>query len=276
MRLGNRTSSFGFGPSLTPTIKILLVANVSVYLLQFMLGESSVGAWFDHFFGLVPSKALTGLHVWQFGSYMFLHENFMHIFWNMFILWMFGSELDALWGRRGFLQYYFVTGVGAGLVYVLLMPQLEPVTAYIPLIGASGACFGLLMAYGLLFPERRVMLWFLIPVKVKWFVLGIGLFELMSIWRADNVGHLAHLGGLLFGYIYLRGGKKWLDGLRRSRRKRKAGGRFHVLDDEPESDPVAQADVDRILEKISREGLNSLTPGEQDILRRASHKRKPH
>jgi len=276
LRQGYRKSSFGFGPSLTPTIKVLLAANITVYLLQFMLGESSAGIWFDRFFGLVPRKAVAGLHLWQFGTYMFLHATFMHIFWNMFIIWMFGSELESLWGRRGFLQYYFVTGAGAGLVYFLLMPLVEPATAYAPLIGASGACFGLLMAYGLLFPERRIMLWFLIPVKVKWFVLGIGIFELLSIWQSDSVGHLAHLGGLLFGYIYLRGGKKWLDRLLGARRKRKAGSRFRVVDDEPERDPVAQADVDRILEKISREGLDSLTREEQEILRRASRKRKPH
>ncbi|MBU0743742.1 rhomboid family intramembrane serine protease [bacterium] len=272
MRQGYRTTLGGFGPSLTPTVKVLLAANISVFVLQFMLGQSAARVWFDHFFGLVPRKALAGLHVWQFATYMFLHLNFMHIFWNMFILWMFGSELDALWGRRGFLQYYFVAGIGAGLVYFLLMPLIEPAAAYAPLIGASGACFGLLMAYGLLFPERRVMLWFLIPVKVKWFVLGIGLFELMAIWRADSVGHLAHLGGLLFGYLYLRGGKKWLDGLRRGRRRRKADSRFRVVDDEQDRDPVVRVEVDRILEKISREGLDSLTPAEQEALRRASRK----
>jgi len=272
LRRGYGTSSFGFGPSLTPTIKVLLAANISVFVLQSMLGHSSAGLWFDRFFGLIPDRAVGGLHLWQFATYMFMHEGFMHLFWNMFILWMFGSELDGLWGRRGFLQYYFVTGVGAGLVYVLLMPLIEPAASYIPLIGASGACFGLLMAYGLLFPERRIMLWFLIPVKVKWFVLGIGLFELMSIWRADSVGHLAHLGGLLFGYIYLRGGKKWLDGLLRRRRRSKAGRRFRVVGDEDGRGPVVREEVDRILEKISREGLDSLTPAEQDTLRRASRK----
>jgi membrane associated rhomboid family serine protease len=269
---GYRTTSLGFGPPLTPTIKVLLAANISVFVLQSMLGHTEARVWFDGFFGLVPRKALTGLHVWQFGTYMFLHDGFWHVFWNMFILWMFGSELDVLWGRRGFLQYYFVTGAGAGLVYFLLMPLIEPVSAYVPLIGASGACFGLLMAYGMLFPERRVMWMFLIPIKVKWFVLGIGLLELMSIWRADSVGHLAHLGGLLFGYLYLRGGKKWLDGLLRAWRRRRAGTRFRVVDDEPDSGPAARKEVDRILEKISREGLDSLTPEEQDVLRRASRR----
>ncbi len=274
MRQGFRSPLGGFGPPLMPTIKVLLAANISVFVLQSMLGHSAARFWFDTFFGLVPSKAVMGLHVWQFGTYMFLHLDFWHLFWNMFILWMFGSELASLWGRRGFLQYYFISGAGAGLVYFLLMPLIEPASAYIPLIGASGACFGLLMAYGLLFPERKVMLWFLIPVKVKWFVLGIGLFELMSMWRADSVGHLAHLGGLLFGYIYLRGGKKWVDGLLRNRRKRKAGSRFRVVDENKPGNGRSNGreDVDRILEKISREGLGSLTPEEQDILRRASRK----
>ncbi len=272
MRQGYRTSLGGFGPTLTPTVKVLLAVNITVFVLQHLLGNAQARIWFDQFFGLVPRKALAGLHVWQFATYMFLHLNFMHLFWNMFILWMFGSELDSLWGRRGFLQYYFITGIGAGLVYFLLMPLIEPAAADSPLIGASGACFGLLMAYGLLFPERRIMLWFLIPIKVKWFVLGIGLFELMSMWRSDSIGHLAHLGGLLFGYLYLRGGKKWLDGLRRGRRRRKAGSRFRVVDDDTNSGSVPREQVDRILEKISRKGLDSLTSEEQEILRRASRK----
>lgn len=274
MRQGYGSTLGGFGPPLPPTVKVLLAANISVFVLQFMLGQSEARLWFDSFFGLVPSLAVAKLHLWQFGTYMFLHGGFGHLFWNMFILWMFGGELAVLWGRRDFLQYWFVSGVGAGLVYVVLMPLIEARSAYIPLIGASGACFGLLIAYGLLFPERRVLLWFLIPIKVKWFVLGIGLFELMSIWRTDSVGHLAHLGGLLFGYIYLRGGRKWIDTLTRSIRKRKAGKRFRVVNDRKPGNGanVDRNEVDRILEKISRQGLDSLTPAEQDTLRRASRK----
>lgn len=274
MRQGFRSPLGGFGPPLLPTIKVLLAANLAVYVVQFFLGGFGARTWFDTFFGLVPNKAVAGLHVWQFATYMFLHDGFWHMFWNMFILWMFGSELSSLWGRRGFLQYYFVTGIGAGLVYVLLMPLIEPVSAYNPLVGASGACFGLLMAYGMLFPERRVLFWFIIPIKVKWLVIGFGLFELMSIWQPDSVGHLAHLGGLLFGFLYLKGGKRWFDGLLSSRRKRKAGSRFRVVDDKKPGNgsSAGRDDVDRILEKISRNGLDSLTPEERDILRRASRK----
>jgi len=274
LRQGFRSPLGGFGPPLAQTIKVLLAANITVFVIQFMLDGVGARHWFDQFFGLVPSKAVMKLHVWQFASYMFLHGDFWHLFWNMFILWMFGSELASLWGRRGFLQYYFVAGIGAGLVYFLLMPLIESASANIPLIGASGACFGLLMAYGMLFPDRKVMLWLIIPIKVKWFVLGIGLFELMSIWQTDSVGHLAHLGGLLFGFIYLKGGKRWVDGLLSSRRKRKAGSRFRVVDDQKPGNgqSVGRDKVDQILEKISREGLDSLTPEERDILRRASRK----
>ncbi len=279
MRQGFGTRVGGFGPPMSQTVKLLLIANVVVYVLQSLMGHSDARIWFDRFFGLVPSKAVAGLHVWQFATYMFLHGGFFHMFWNMFILWMFGSELSSLWGRRGFLQYYFTTGIGAGLVYVLLMPLIEARTAYIPLVGASGACFGVLLAYGLLFPDRRIILYFLFPVKAKWFVLGIGVFELLSIWQADSVGHLAHLGGLLFGYLYLRGGRKWIDGLVRGVRRRRAGSRFRVVKDRKPGNgsadtggPVNRDEVDRILEKISREGLDSLTPAEQDALRRASRK----
>ena len=261
--------SFGFGPSLSSTIRVLLTANIAVFLVQLMLQ----GDGFERLFGLVPNKVLGQFHFWQPVTYMFLHADFMHIFWNMFILWMFGSEISTLWGRRAFLQYYFVTGIGAGLIYLLLMPLLDARSAEAHLIGASGACFGILTAYGLLFPERRVMLWFLIPVKVKWLVIGIGVMELLAIWNVDNIGHLAHLGGILFGVLYLKGGRAWFEGLRRSRRKKKAGQRFRVVDDPPAGrggDGVSKTDVDDILEKISREGLDSLTPREQEILRRAS------
>ena len=274
MRQGFARPLGGFGPPLPQTIKVLLAANVAVFVLQHLLGQSEARYWFDTFFGLVPSKALAGLHVWQFGTYMFLHGGFNHLFWNMFSLWMFGSELATLWGRRGFLQYYFTTGIGAGLIYVLLMPLVEARSAYIPLVGASGAVFGVLMAYGMLFPDRRLLLWFVIPVKARWLVVGVGLFELLAIWRTDSVGHLAHLGGLLFGYLYLRGGKTWLDALTRGLRKRRAGQRFRVVKDRKPGNgaPVPRDEVDRILEKISREGLDSLTPEEQDTLRRASRK----
>lgn len=267
-------SSFGFGPGLTPTVKALLAVNVTVFLLQKLLGGGGA-TWFDTTFGLMPSKVFGQFHLWQPVTYMFLHVTFFHIFFNMFVLWMFGSELEALWGRREFLRYYLITGVGAGLTYMLLMPLIDPSTRYNVLMGASGAVYGLLAAFALLYPDRRIMLYFLVPIPVRIFVIGLIVIETLSMWSSDNIGHLAHLGGMGVGYLYLRGGRRRLDDLLRSRRKRKASSRFRVVDDEsprrPGNGGGAGADeVDRILEKISREGLDSLTPDEREILRRAS------
>jgi membrane associated rhomboid family serine protease len=267
-----------FGPGLTPTIKMLLAANVTVFLLQAVTGGGVAGnSWLVSFFGLVPQKALTQLHVWQFVSYMFLHGSFGHILMNMFMLWMFGTELERLWGPKLFLQYYAVTGVDAGLIYGLLMALIAPGTQYVPLVGASGAVYGVLTATALLFPDRKVLLYFLIPIKIRWLMIGYVIIEMMAMWSADGVGHLAHLGGVLFGYLYLRGGRRMFDDFRKRQRRKKAGSKFRVVKDDEQAPPSSSqppsgpgTEVDRILEKISREGYDSLTPEELDVLRRAS------
>jgi len=276
---------FGFGPPLTPAIRTLLAANITVFILQLLLRSSGGYTWFNHFFGLVPADvwSLPLPHLWQPVTYMFLHGGFWHITLNMFVLWMFGAELEQLWGQREFLRYYFVTGIGAATVYLLLMPLIDPLTAYIPLIGASGACYGLLMAYGMIYPDRTVLLYFLIPVKVKYFVIGVMLLELLATPGASSIGHLAHLGGLLFGFLYLKWGQRWWLQWRRRRRagragfrtvgnrgSRSGGGNGGFRDDGGDGGAVPRTRIDRILEKISREGLDSLTAEEQEILRRAS------
>ena len=192
---------------------------------------------------------------------------------NMFMLWMFGTELERLWGRRAFLQFYGVTGVGAGLVYALLMPLLAPGTGDIPLVGASGAVFGVLTAMMMIFPDRKVFIIPIpIPIKLRWMMLGYMAIEVLMMWSTDGVGHLAHLGGALIGYLYLSGGRRLFDDFRRKQSRKKAGSRFRVVKDDEPPRPASGpgTEVDRILEKISHEGYDSLTPDELDILRRAS------
>jgi len=260
-----------FGPSASPTIRALLAANITVFIIQWLLGlsRSSLGDAFIGFFGLVPADALPRLHLWQFATYMFLHGGFWHLFFNMFALWMFGSEIETLWGRRAFLTYYFVTGLGGGLTYTLTSWG-----STAPLVGASGAIFGLLLAYGLLFPDREILLYFLIPIKARYFVLLFGLLELLAAWLGSggNIGHFAHLGGMLFGYIWLKAGLQRGTGVL-SWRQRQARARFRVIrTDRPEPRTHGRERIDAILEKISREGLQSLTPEEQEILRGASRR----
>jgi membrane associated rhomboid family serine protease len=145
--------------------------------------------------------------LWQFVTYMFLHGGVFHIFFNMLTLYMFGNELERHWGTGGFLRYYFITGIGAGICSWLVA-----MNSWAVIIGASGAIYGLLLAYGLMFPNRIVYLNFLLPLKVKWLVLIMGAMAfLSSIAGSDpGVSSIAHLSGMLVGYLYLRG-SNWVD-----------------------------------------------------------------
>lgn len=138
---------------------------------------------------------------WQLITYMFLHGGMMHIFFNLFVLWMFGMQIENLWGTKRFVIYYFVTGIGAGLLHLLLA------AGGVPTVGASGAVFGVLLAFGMMFPNREIMLIFLpIPIKAKYFVVMIGTFELLAgvSGLQTGIAHFAHLGGLVIGYILIR------------------------------------------------------------------------
>jgi membrane associated rhomboid family serine protease len=200
----SNSPSTPFGGPVTKAIKTLIIANVAVFLLQW-LGRMAGTNFVEFYFGLIPYRISHEFMIWQFVSYLFLHDThqFFHIFINMFTLYMFGNDLERVWGSQRFLTYYFVTGIGAGLCSYLVSPDAVTVT-----IGASGAIYGLLLAYGLLYPNRLVYLYFLFPVKVKWFVLFMGVIAfLTSISGSEpGVANIAHLGGLLVGLVFLKGG----------------------------------------------------------------------
>jgi membrane associated rhomboid family serine protease len=204
-----RQASISFGPPLTRMVKYLIVINSAAFLLTYFLG--SIPSEFMQLYFWAYPKAILGLEpyyvshylfLWQLATYLFLHAGWLHIIFNMFALWMFGADLERRWGSRQFLKYYFLTGIGAGIFDVLLQPSSKAVT-----IGCSGAVFGLLLAYGMLFPNRPIFLWLIIPIKAKWFVVIMGLIELYASWSDTGAGvsHVSHLGGMLFGYLYLRG-----------------------------------------------------------------------
>ena len=199
---------FSFGPGLmTPAVKALIWTNVGVFLACALvppLGRFLIGV-----FGLTPELALERLWLWQPVTYLFLHDprGFAHILFNMLVLWMFGVQLERLWGTRFFLRYYFVTGIGAGLATIVagLLPfAFSDPTYVIPTIGASGAIYGLLMAFALYYPETPILMFFLFPVPAKYFVMIIGAITFLSVPRGGGVGHIAHLGGLVVGYLYLK------------------------------------------------------------------------
>jgi membrane associated rhomboid family serine protease len=204
-----RQVAFSFGPPLTRMVKRLIVVTAAVFVVTYIplqIFASPYLAYPYEWFALRPHDVLHRFFVWELVSYLFLHWGFFHIIFNLFALWMFGSDLESLWGPKKFLFYYFLTGIGAGLFDVLLnalFPSGHPTAT----IGASGAIYGLLLAYGLLFPERPIYLYLFIPIKAKWFVLIMGVIELVSSFSTpgSGVSHVAHLGGMLFGFLYLRG-----------------------------------------------------------------------
>ena len=199
-------SSFGPGP-LTPAIKALVAANVAAFLLALVVPAITPR------FGLRPADVVGGLRIWQAVTYMFLHGGVFHILFNMLALWMFGVELERMWGSRFFTKFYFVSGVGAALTTVLL--SLSPLSFadqlyYSLTIGASGAVYGVLLAYARYFPHRPIYLYFVFPVPAKYCVIIIGAISLLSSMSGPGggVAHTTRLGGLIAAYLYLKGGTR--------------------------------------------------------------------
>jgi membrane associated rhomboid family serine protease len=167
----------------------------AVYLLQMVFN-----GWINFYFGLIPVLVWKKYYLWQLATYIFLHGGITHILFNLLALWMFGGELESLWGSRKFLRYFLFCGIGAGICTVILTPY-----QFIPVIGASGAIYGILLAFGWLFPNRLIYIYFLFPIPAKYFVIIFGLIELFSSMQGTGGGiaHLTHLGGLLFGLVYM-------------------------------------------------------------------------
>ncbi|MBL7191204.1 rhomboid family intramembrane serine protease [bacterium] len=255
-----RSFSMGFGRRLTPAVKYLIIFNASFFLVQEILRID----WF-FYLGLVPALVWKG-YVWQLASYMFLHGSFMHILLNMFVLWMFGTQLESFWGTKEFLKYYFLTGIGAGLTQAVVNSS-----SIIPVIGASGSIYGLLLAYGLTFPNSVIYLYFLLPIKAKYFVIIFGVIEFLATInpRGDAVAHLAHLGGMVIGLIYLKRhtGVKLIarslkDILSKRRYKREVRD-YHY-------EQQIRQEVDDLLDKINQIGLENLSKKERRRLDDAS------
>ena len=298
-------------PSMT---KNLLVINILAFMATWVLKNSGVDL-----------NALLGLHffkasdfrVYQFVTYMFLHGGFTHILFNMFALWMFGSVIERVWGPKKFLFYYIVCGVGAGIVqemvqygsyvyqgladyqYVNMGGTQISMDSYINLwttIGASGAVYGILLAFGMIFPNERL---FIIPfpfaIKAKWLIVGYIAIELFSAMSGpgDGVAHMAHLGGMLFGFLLIRywqkhpdssqrfgrsSGQEFFDNLRRKYEERQRNQRMHAeqtrweeqrreTDEEyNQRQRKNQEEIDAILDKIRKSGYDSLTKEEKQKL----------
>lgn len=190
---------------MTLAVKAIILVNVALYVLElFVLGLGGEAGWdvFLRTFALNPAEVFQRLKIWQLVTYMFLHSpaSIFHILFNMLVLWMFGSEIERVWGPARFTRYYLITGVGAGLLNAAFVWQSQ-------VLGASGAIFGLIVAYAMLFPTRTILFWGIFPMTARQFALLIGGIELLSLgaFSPDGVARFAHLGGAITGYLLLKG-----------------------------------------------------------------------
>tara|TARA_A100001035_G_C27736494_1_gene479346 strand:- start:438 stop:1265 length:828 start_codon:yes stop_codon:yes gene_type:complete len=248
-----------YKPSLfTDAIKILISVNFTVFILQSI--SSSEIIFFSNF-GLVPKLVWSQLKIWQPFTYMFFHGDIWHVLINMFVLWMFGSELERIWGKKNFLRFYFITGVGSGLGTMLFGLQ-----STIPIVGASGAIYGVLLAYGVMFPNRTVYLYGIIPIKSIWFVIGIGVIAFFSSFNnVTNISHLTHLFGMIIGYLYLKRPVHFRS-LWFSVFKKVLEYRIQNQEERISRSVEIERDLNSILDKINREGFKSLTQEEEERL----------
>jgi rhomboid family protein len=196
------SSDIGF-PPWTRAVRMLIITCIVVFALQTFDQISSGRDTLTGSFGLVPYLVVHNFYLWQLVTYIFLHGGPFHILFNMLGLWMFGSELERLWGARKFTTFFFVCGIGAALLTVLVSPN-----SGIPTIGASGAIYGILLAFGMFFPNRIIIL-ILFPIRAKYLVMIFGGLAFYSSIAANGNGiaNVAHLGGMLIGLLYLKGGK---------------------------------------------------------------------
>ncbi|MFQ6617680.1 MAG: rhomboid family intramembrane serine protease [Fidelibacterota bacterium] len=258
------------GWRLTDAVKAIIAANVAIFLfiflLQEILGIRGVKSLLYSLFGLVPRYTWSKFRIWQPFTYMFLHGGFWHVAVNMFILWMFGGEIERQWGTREFVKYYVITGAGSGVITVIFS-----LNSYIPVIGASGAIYGILLAYALMFPNRLIYLYFLFPIKVKYFVIFIGAVAFLSSITAaqSTISNLTHLGGMIIGFMYLK--LDWrLDFIKRYFMVRKSKKRLRIIHKREKSLDQMRKEVDRILDKINEVGYENLTEEEKQTLLDAS------
>ena len=268
-RLQFNPGEVAYKPQLfTDAIKILVSVNFCIYILQSVSGKEDV---FFRLFGLVPSAFMSDLMLWQPFTYMFFHAPFYssvgisHILLNMLGLWVFGRELEQAWGKTKFLRYYFITGIGSGLItYFFQMGSDNPV------IGASGAVYGILLAYGVSYPNRMLYIWGLIPVRSMWLVIIMGSIAFFGLLgNADGISHVTHISGMLIGYVLLKKKWRWRD-IWFAIRKKTIEFQVQRYEEKSIKNKMLQKDIDVILEKIQKVGFIGLSDKEQSKLYEAS------
>jgi membrane associated rhomboid family serine protease len=296
-----RPSGFGGFSLFPPVIKNLIIINVVIFLIQFLGGQvliSNVPAshLLDRWFALNPLTEDGNFQVWQLITYQFMHGGFSHILFNMLALWMFGMEVENMWGSKKFLTFYLVCGIVAGIFQLVLPALFNEPQGYT--IGASGAIMGVMVAFGMLFPDRYIYIYFLLPLKAKYFVIFYILLEIYLVPTGGNVAHLAHLGGAFAGFIFVlfnrkrsyannsfynsgtSGSGKFFDSLKnpssvfKKKDDKVEDANYYELNGDKNEPEISQEEIDKILDKISQSGYQNLSDREKKVLFEASKRMK--
>ena len=294
-----------------PVIKYLLISNIGVFLLQFFFldtlraGSVPIGDLFVKNFALFTYES-PFFRPWQLFTYMYMHGGFSHLFFNMFALWMFGMELENMWGSKTFFIFYTVCGVGAGIANAFLAPLVSYIPPNVPTVGASGSIYGVLIAFGMIFPNRYIYIYFMLPIKAKYLVIVYILIEVFAVASQSQSGiaHIAHLGGGVVGFLYVyfilnKGKPKFFKNQGQDNNvfnnfkdmfekkpeppkyeppKNVYDANFEDLskskyeDDMRRNEKEAQIKIDAILDKLGANGYASLTEEEKRILFQESKK----
>jgi membrane associated rhomboid family serine protease len=272
------STGFGFGYMLTPMVKRLLIANVVVFFLTLVVGERFMFEWF----AFQPGELI--FRPWGPVTYMFLHGDIMHLAVNMLVLFFFGPPLEARWGARELVRFYVICGLGGVVLSFLLQP------AWV--VGASAAMYGLMLAFAMNWPNVPIYIWGIFPVKAKYLVGFLAVVALLSATGGaggSNVAHFAHLGGLVAGYVYLKADWRAAEPLQRLQQAATRRRRLAIVprdengDEQPgviatgrraREDAALYDKVDAVLDKISAEGIGSLTPEERRLLDEVSKRHR--
>jgi membrane associated rhomboid family serine protease len=271
---------FGFGYMLTPMVKRLLIANIVVFFVTVVVGERFMFEWF----AFQPRELI--FRPWGPITYMFLHGDLIHLAVNMLVLFFFGPPLEARWGEREFVRFYVICGLGGVVLSFLFQP------AWV--VGASAAMYGIMLAFAMNWPNVPIYVWGIFPVQAKYLVGFLAVVSLLSATggaEGSNVAHFAHLGGLLAGFLYLKADWRTSERLQRLQRAATRHRRLAIVprdENGEEARPGALAGgkrmrgedaalydkVDAVLDKISAEGIGSLTPEELRLLDEVSKRHR--
>ncbi len=256
--------NFGGNSLLMPKgVKLLLIINISVFVFMVLSGQKNI---LIQMFGLVPRVLLQEYRLWQSFTYLFLHGGWIHILFNMFVLWMFGKDLEIDWGKKEFLIFYFVCGIGSGFITVF-----ASMNSFIPIVGASGAIYGVLVAYGFTYPNRMVYLYGVFPLRVKYVVLGFGVITFIASLSStqSQVSHITHLSGMIIGALYIVFNFRWKN-IRLWYIKMRLKSSPITENNQEDKENNIKMKVDKLLDKLNNQGWDSLTAKEEEFLNHAS------